>query len=87
MGFWSRSCGWVTHLPESAGIVSAAGALSKEVYVAKGDFGAAQSKNLQKPPPPPPPNPPPEEPPPPEKPEPPELRGAEAITLPAREDM
>jgi hypothetical protein len=41
----------------------------------------------QKPPPPPPPKPPPDEPPPPENPEPPELRGAEAITVPAREDI
>lgn len=41
----------------------------------------------QKPPPPPPPKPPPEKPPPPLKPEPPELRGAEARTLLARVDM
>ena len=44
------------------------------------------SKNLQNPPPPPPPNPPPDDPPPP-KPDPPELRGADVMTLLARVDI
>jgi hypothetical protein len=45
-----------------------------------------RSTRLQNPPPPPPPNPPPDDPPPP-NPDPPELRGAEVITLLTRDDI
>jgi hypothetical protein len=83
----SKSCGWAMQLPERAGILCAARALSNEVYGYESDFSAGPcAGKSQNPPPPPPPKPPPEEPPPP-KPDPPELRGAEVITLLTRADI